>query len=146
MSNANVPKNDILQLPNDQDATGRTFGEEELALLQQVLRSGTLISTKGKIVPGGITDRYLADYPNMYGDLSAGSGLNALTRDEDHARQFLKRHQDKLLYGSDCSDKDGHGDKCSGAQQIAAVKRLAPDAKAVSKMFYDNAARVLKIA
>ena len=31
---------------------------------------------------GGLTDRYLGDYPNMYGDLSAGSGLNALTRDE----------------------------------------------------------------
>ena len=31
----------------------------------------------------GLTDRYLTDYPNMYGDLSATSGLNALTRDED---------------------------------------------------------------
>ena len=51
MSNAPLPKNEILQLPNDQDASGRTFGEEELELLQQVLRSGTLISTKGKVVP-----------------------------------------------------------------------------------------------
>ena len=37
---------------------------------------------KGPITPGGLTERYLSDYPNMYGDLSAGSGLNALTRDE----------------------------------------------------------------
>ena len=43
----------------------------------------------------------------MYGDLSAGSGLNALTRDEDFTRDFLTRHQDKLLYGSDCSDHRG---------------------------------------
>jgi predicted TIM-barrel fold metal-dependent hydrolase len=56
---------------------------------------------KGPVTPGGITDRLLSDYPNMYGDLSAGSGLNALTRDEAHARQFLDRHQNKLLYGSD---------------------------------------------
>ena len=33
-----------------------------------------------------ITDRLLSDYPNMYGDMSAGSGLNALLRDEEHAR------------------------------------------------------------
>jgi len=64
---------------------------------------------KGPVNPGGITDRLLTDYPNVYGDLSAGSGLNALLRDEDHARDFLKRHQDKLLYGSDCSDHDGTG-------------------------------------
>jgi hypothetical protein len=46
---------------------------------------------KGPITPGGLTDRYLSDYSNMYGDLSAGSGLNALTRDEEHARAFLER-------------------------------------------------------
>ena len=100
---------------------------------------------KGPVTPGGITDRLLADYPNMYGDLSAGSGLNALLRDEDHARGFLKRHQDKLLYGSDCSDKEGAGEKCSGSQQLAAVRRLAPDQQAVRKMLYGNAARVLKM-
>ncbi|HUS08336.1 MAG TPA: amidohydrolase family protein [Bryobacteraceae bacterium] len=101
---------------------------------------------KGRVTPGGITDRLLADYPNMYGDLSAGSGLNALLRDEDHAREFLKRHQNKLLYGSDCSDKEGAGDKCSGSQQLATVRRLAPDPKALRKMLYENAARVLKMS
>ena len=100
---------------------------------------------KGKVTPGGITDRYLSDYPNMYGDLSAGSGLNALTRDEDHAREFLKRHQDKLLYGSDCSDKFGEGDKCSGSQQLATVKRLLNDKKAERKILYNNAARVFRL-
>ncbi len=57
----------------------------------------TIMYPKGSVTPGGLTDRYLSDYPNMYGDLSAGSGLNALTRDEDFARDFLKRHQDKLV-------------------------------------------------
>ena len=101
---------------------------------------------KGPVTPGGITDRLLSDYANMYGDLSAGSGLNALRRDEDHAREFLKRHQDKLLYGSDCDDKDGAGAKCSGSQQLATVRKLAPDVGAVRKMLHDNAARVLKIS
>jgi dTDP-4-amino-4,6-dideoxygalactose transaminase len=34
-------------LPSDQDATGRTFGPEELEAVAQVLRSGTLTVTKG---------------------------------------------------------------------------------------------------
>ncbi len=101
---------------------------------------------KGPVVPGGITDRLLSNYPNIYGDLSAGSGLNALLRDEDHARDFLKRHQDKLLYGSDCDDRVGTGKACSGSQQLATVRRLAPDAGAVQKMLHDNAARLLKIS
>ena len=100
---------------------------------------------KGPVAGGGITDRLLADYANVYGDLSAGSGLNALLRDEDHAREFLKRHQDKLIYGSDCSDRDGAGQTCSGSQQLAAIRRLAPDDQAVRKMLSLNAARVMKI-
>lgn len=101
---------------------------------------------KGPVTLGGITDRLLSDYSNVYGDLSAGSGLNALLRDEGHAREFLKRHQDKLLYGSDCSDRDGTGQTCIGSQQLAAVRRLAPDNQAIRKILYQNAARVLKIS
>ena len=101
---------------------------------------------KTPVTPGGISDRYLSDYPNMYGDLSAGSGLNSMLRDEARAREFLKRHQNKLVYGSDCNDKDGAGERCSGSQCIAAVRRLAPDATAIRKILHDNAARLLKIA
>ena len=100
---------------------------------------------KGPVTPGGITDRLLSDYANMYGDLSAGSGLNALRRDEEHARGFLKRHQSKLLYGSDCSDSEGAGAKCSGSQQLETVRRLSPDAGATRKMFYSNSAKLFKI-
>jgi len=100
---------------------------------------------KSKVTPGGITDRLLRDYPNMYGDLSAGSGLNSLMRDEDHAREFLKRHQDKLMYGSDCADAVGHGDACDGARIIEAVRRLAPDKKAERKILYRNAKRLFKL-
>ncbi|HTD66292.1 MAG TPA: amidohydrolase, partial [Candidatus Limnocylindria bacterium] len=75
---------------------------------------------KTPVTPGGLTDRLLSDYPNMFGDTSAGSGLNAFTRDPDHARSFLAKHQDKLLYGSDCNDKIGAGAKCQGAQILSA--------------------------
>src|SRR5262245_17678135 len=79
---------------------------------------------KGLVTPGGLTDRYLSDYANMYGDLSAGSGLNALLRDEDFTRDFLRRHRDKLLFGSDCNDRDGGGPTCTGAQLIAPIRSL----------------------
>lgn len=40
-----------MKLPSDQDSTGRCLGDDELALLSQVIRSGTLTSTKGTMVP-----------------------------------------------------------------------------------------------
>ncbi|MCU1275145.1 MAG: amidohydrolase 2 [Bryobacterales bacterium] len=100
---------------------------------------------KTKVTPGGLTDRLLSDYPNMYGDLSAGSGLNSLLRDEEQARQFLGRHQDKLMFGSDCDDKVGEGPACSGSQCLAAVRRLAPSSEVARKILHRNATRVLKI-
>ena len=100
---------------------------------------------KGPVTPGGLTDRYLSDYANMYGDLSAGSGNNALTRDEDFTRDFLTRHQDKLLFGSDCSDHEGAGPKCIGAQTIAVIRRLAASKAIERKLLYENARRVIRI-
>ncbi len=44
MNAINVPP---LRLPDDQSASGRSFGDEELALLAEVIGSGTLTSTKG---------------------------------------------------------------------------------------------------
>ena len=58
----------------------------------------------GKVVKGGLLDRILSEYPNVYGDLSAGSGLNALRRDPEFAKEFLVRNRKKLLYGTDSFD------------------------------------------
>ena len=99
---------------------------------------------KGPVTPGGISDRLLADYPNMWGDLSAGSGLNAMLRDEDHARAFLARRQDRLVWASDCNDREGRGEKCSGSQQLAAIRRLAP-ADALPKLLRGNAVKLLNL-
>ncbi len=98
-----------------------------------------------KVTPGGLSDRLLSDYPNMFGDLSAGSGLNALIRDEDHTRGFLERHQDRLVYGSDCVDTIGRGPGCQGAQTIAAIRRLAPSKEIERKLLYGNAKKLFRI-
>lgn len=78
----------------------------------------------GAVVRGGVTDKLLGDYPNMYGDLSANSGNNMLSRDPEFTADFLARHQDKLLFGSDCSCEDGAG-KGRGQRNNPAAARLA---------------------
>jgi predicted TIM-barrel fold metal-dependent hydrolase len=99
----------------------------------------------GKVTPGGISDRYLSDYPNMYGDLSAGSGRNSMARDEEHAKAFLMRHQDKLLFGSDCSDPVAGSEKCIGVPTLAILRRLVTDKKALRKILHDNAKKIMKV-
>jgi predicted TIM-barrel fold metal-dependent hydrolase len=100
---------------------------------------------KGPVTPGGTTDRYLRDYPNMFADLSAGSALNALRRDEAHAREFIARHENKLLFGTDCDDRVGEGEKCSGAQMLATLRAWAPSKAVERKILFENARRLLKL-
>lgn len=100
---------------------------------------------KGKVTPGGLTDRYLADYPNMFADMSAGSGLNALTRDEEHTRGFFDRHQDKILYGSDCADHLGRGPGCQGAQTIAMIRKLAASKTIERKILFENSRKLFRL-
>ena len=107
-------------------------------------RDQSVLYPKTKVTPGGLTDRYLADYPNLFGDLSAGSGQNALSRDEDHAREFLQRHQSKLMFGSDCTDAAGKGAGCIGAGTIALIRKLAA-AEIQRKLLFENAQRVFRL-
>ena len=61
----------------------------------------------GKVVPGGRLVELLRKYPNLCGDLSAGSGYNAVTRDPDFGYAFLEEFQDRMFYGTDiCSPKN----------------------------------------
>lgn len=46
-------------------------------------------------------------YPNLYGDLSAGSGNLALARDRAYAAKFLTEFQDRLLFGLDICAPQG---------------------------------------
>ncbi|MEY2427513.1 MAG: hypothetical protein QOJ40_398, partial [Verrucomicrobiota bacterium] len=56
-----------------------------------------------------------------------------------------ERHQDKLVYGSDCSDLTGTIPGCQGAQTIAAVRRLVATKKVERKLLYGNAKRLFRI-
>jgi predicted TIM-barrel fold metal-dependent hydrolase len=113
----------------------------------------------GKIKRGGVTDKLLADYPNLYGDLSANSGNNALSRDPEFTPGFLERHQDKLIFGSDCACSDGKGGgvsqgnnptasrmagKCVARETVALLKRTTAPA-VFRKLTWENAHKTYKL-
>ncbi len=59
---------------------------------------------QGKVTPGGRVVELMRKYPNLYGDLSAGSGVNSMVRDPEFACAFMEEFQDRLCYGTDiCS-------------------------------------------
>jgi hypothetical protein len=80
--------------------------------------------------------------------LSAGSGLNAVTRDPDFARDFLQRHSRRLIWGSDCNCRDGKGagtrdGRCIAAASLAALRDLVPDRAAFRQITFENGATLL---
>ena len=115
---------------------------------------------EGKIKRGGITDKLLNDYPNLFADLSANSGNNALSRDPEFTVDFLRRYEDKLTFGSDCACTDGHGGgvsqggnpaasrlagKCVARETLTLLRNtLKPDV--FRKVTWDNAHRIYKLS
>jgi len=107
----------------------------------------------GRVNPGGLTDRVLADYPNIYGDLSANSGRNGLARDPDFAAGFLERHANKLMFGSDCTCSDGRGTgqssraipgKCFARETLGLIKHYAKP-ETFQKITWGNAVKLYRL-
>jgi predicted TIM-barrel fold metal-dependent hydrolase len=109
----------------------------------------------GPVQRGGITDKLLADYPNLFGDMSANSGNNGLSRDPEFTRDFLHRHQNKLMFGSDCNCSDGKGGnteraaprmrgKCV-ARETLTLLTVSSTPAVFRKLAWDNAHQLLKI-
>ena len=68
----------------------------------------------GPIQRGGLTDRWLSDFPNLYADLSANSGNNAVLRDPAFTRNFIVRHRESCSSAVIAVVHDGKG---SGVSQ-----------------------------
>jgi len=98
---------------------------------------------KGEGKSPGRVPKLLKKYPNLYGDLSAGSGFNAISRDPEFGYKFLEEFQDKLLFGTDI---------CHVNQDVPIVpyfKKSLAEGK-ISQIAYDkitrkNAEKVLKL-
>jgi uncharacterized protein len=93
---------------------------------------------KGKVNPGGAIDALMEKYPNIYADLSAGSGSSAISRDLEFGREFLIRRQDRVCFGTDfLAPGQGVPQFDLFEQQLI----LPEDVQA--KIFRNNARRVL---
>lgn len=60
---------------------------------------------EGPVKEGRVTD-LMRKYPNLYADLSANSGANALMRDKDFGIRFIKEFNDRLFFGTDMFNID----------------------------------------
>ena len=55
---------------------------------------------QGKVTEGRLA-KLMREYDNLYCDLSATSGSNALMRDPEYAARFIEEFSDRLMYGCD---------------------------------------------
>lgn len=54
----------------------------------------------GAVQPGRLVELF-ERYENLWGDLSAGSGHNAISRDPEFGNAFLEQFRDRLMFGTD---------------------------------------------
>ena len=73
---------------------------------------------KGPVTPGGAIDRLCAEYDNLYLDLSAGSGYNAMTRDPDFTMGFIERNWKRMLFGTDVVFSNAELRICSWIREL----------------------------
>ena len=97
---------------------------------------------EGPVVEGRIGE-LMRKYPNLYADLSANSGANAIMRDKDYGISFIKEFSDRLFFGTDTYNKD---------QEFpldAYLEKLGQDGliekEELEKIYYKNFERVFKI-
>jgi len=96
---------------------------------------------KGPVCEEGAVQRLMRQYPNLHGDLSAGSGHNALSRDPDYAARFLDEFQDRLYFGTDICAPD------TGTPLVGFLTQMHEQGRISEAVFvkvsHDNAARLL---
>lgn len=98
---------------------------------------------KGPVKPGGRLIELFRTYPGLHGDLSAGSGFNALTRDLEFGYAFIEEFQDRLLLGLDyCSVTNDMRHVAWFKESLAAGKI---GKTAYEKIMWQNANRILKL-
>lgn len=87
------------------------------------------------VTPGGRLYDLLDRYPNLYLDLSAGSGLGALKRDPEHTKRFLTRYSDRALFARDYYGHDLND----------FLQSLKLPADVTARIYHENAERLVPL-
>ena len=87
----------------------------------------------GPVIRGGKIWERMEKYPNLYLDLSAGSGLNAMKRDVGYTKELLTAFQDRAMYGRDYIDNEHQ----------PFIRSLGLGKEIEDKIFYKNAVKLI---
>ena len=117
----------------------QTFWSEIGSDVNETNRAGY---PKGKVTPGRVVE-LMRRYPNLHGDLSAGSGFNAISRDPEFGYRFMEEFQDRLYYGTDIASYDQVND-CVPYFRKLKEEKLVPD-EVFEKITWKNANRLLNL-
>ncbi len=94
----------------------------------------------GPVEPGRVV-QLMREYPNLHGDLSAGSGHNAINRDPEFGCQFLEEFQDRLYFGTDVTHVPQETPIVGHFRELKRQGRISE--AAYEKITWRNAARLL---
>lgn len=97
---------------------------------------------KGPVRPGRLVE-LMRKYPNLLGDLSAGSGLGAISRDPEFGDTFLDEFQDRLFWGTDICNVPQPLPIVDYFQTLRSEGRISDDA--YDKITWKNANRLLDL-
>lgn len=94
-------------------------------------------------VKEGVVPKLMRKFRNLVGDLSAGSGANALMRDEVYAVDFLNEFQDQLCFGLDIclAPTDDNARLVYFLLRLRDEGKISPEV--LHKIARGNAARIL---
>ena len=101
---------------------------------------------EGPVRIEGSLQRLLRSYPNLYADLSARSGLNAISRDREYGARFLTEFQDQVLFGTDVCFAGEPGEIPTLAYLRSLLADGAINEESFHKIAGGNALRILKPA
>ena len=98
---------------------------------------------KGPVMPGGRITALLEKYPNLYCDLSATSGGQAILRDEAHGLAFLERFSQRMMFATDMTQVGSEYPLWSWLDEKAEKGELSIDA--YRKICFENARSLYKL-
>lgn len=122
---------------------GPTFWAE---ISSEVSEKDRVEYPKGSIKEGGAVVKLMRRYKNLWVDISAGSGYNALTRDHAFTVSFINEFQDRILFGTDSCRRS---DIEKIYPNVAFVKKLQEEKvvseEIIEKIVWKNSARLLNL-
>lgn len=103
---------------------------------------------QGRIKKEGRLPLLMREYGNLYCDISAGSGKNALMRDSEYASRFLTEFADRIYYGGDVCTMPATVDAFP-YDYLAFLEQLVREGglsqENYEKIMYKNAAKLLNM-